>query len=320
MIEVRNVTKKYGNHTAVSDLSFTVEDGLITGFLGPNGAGKSTTMNIMTGYLAPSSGTVLINDVDILEDPEGAKKQIGYLPELPPLYTDMTVDEYLTFVSELKKVPKNERQSQIETIKEMVSLKDVEKRLIKNLSKGYKQRVGFAQALIGFPPIIILDEPMVGLDPKQIIEIRDLIKKLKENHTVILSSHILSEISMVCDKIVIISNGNLVAYDTPEHLTESSKGKTEIRLTAKCDENTLRSIVEAFEGTSIEIKEKEDGLYSDAVITSDADNELIEKIFFAFANASVPLVELHHIESSLEDVFLELTDKNDEVTEEGEEE
>ncbi len=218
MIKVENLVKKYGDHVAVDHLSFEVEKGQIYGFLGPNGAGKSTTMNIMTGYPAASDGLVEINGHDILTEPEAAKKCIGYLPEIPPLYPDMTVWEYLYFVAELKKLPKAERENQIQEVMEMVEIEDVSERLIKNLSKGYRQRVGLAQAIIGYPDIIILDEPMVGLDPKQIIEIRELIKRLSENHTIILSSHILTEVSTICDHIMIISKGKLVASDSPEGL------------------------------------------------------------------------------------------------------
>ena len=218
MIEVKNLVKKYGSHLAVDNLSFTVEQGQIYGFLGPNGAGKSTTMNIMTGYIGATAGEVLINGYDILKEPERAKESIGYLPELPPLYTDMTVMEYLKFVAELKKIPKKAIQGSVDEVIQMVQLEEVKLRLIKNLSKGYKQRVGLAQAIIGFPEIIILDEPMVGLDPKQIIEIRELIRELAENHTVILSSHILAEVREICDHIMIISKGKLVASDTLDNL------------------------------------------------------------------------------------------------------
>lgn len=310
MIEVKNLSKKYGKHQAVSDLSFTVDDGLITGFLGPNGAGKSTTMNIMTGFLAPSTGTVLINGIDILKEPEKAKKLIGYLPEQPPVYMDMTVREYLMFVAELKKVPSKERWSQINKIEDMMSLNEVDSRLIKNLSKGFRQRVGFAQALVGFPPIIILDEPMVGLDPKQIIEIRDLIKQLKVNHTVILSSHILSEINMICDKIMIISGGKLVAYDTPEQLVLAGTKKEEFHITAKGDRNSVSAILSKLPDVSVELTEKEDGQLCDIIVTTDSTEDISEDIFFAFADARVPITELHHITGSLEDIFLELTDKN----------
>ena len=199
MIEVTNLTKQYGDHMAVDHLSFRVEKGQIYGFLGPNGAGKSTTMNIITGYIAPSEGTVTIDGKDIQKEPEEAKKQIGYLPEIPPLYVEMTVEEYLEFAAQLKKIPKAERQAQMRKVMEMTGVEDVKKRLIRNLSKGYRQRVGLAQAMLGDPEVIILDEPSVGLDPKQIIEIRDLIRRLGENHTIILSSHILSEVSAICD-------------------------------------------------------------------------------------------------------------------------
>ena len=240
MIEVKNLVKKYGDHTAVDHLSFTVEKGQIYGFLGPNGAGKSTTMNIMTGYLGATDGEVLINGHDILKEPEAAKKSIGYLPELPPLYMDMTVMEYLKFSAELKKIKKEDREAEIEKALKLVKLADVQDRLIKNLSKGYKQRVGLAQAILGFPEIIILDEPTVGLDPKQIIEIRELIRELAKEHTVILSSHILAEIREVCDYIMIISKGKLVASDTPEHLEELMNGSDTIHIETRAEEETVR--------------------------------------------------------------------------------
>lgn len=213
MIEVQNLVKMYGKHMAVDHLNFTIEKGKIYGFLGPNGAGKSTTMNIMTGYLGATEGKVLINGHDILKEPEEAKKSIGYLPEIPPLYMEMTVLEYLQFAAELKKIPKKDQEGQIRSVIGMTKLGDVKDRLIQNLSKGYKQRVGLAQAILGFPEIIILDEPTVGLDPKQIIEIRELIRRLAKNHTVILSSHILAEVREICDYIMIISNGKLVASE-----------------------------------------------------------------------------------------------------------
>ena len=231
MIEVKNLVKKYGNHLAVDDLSFTVEEGQIYGFLGPNGAGKSTTMNIMTGYIGATSGEVLVNGHDILKKPELAKKCIGYLPEIPPLYVDMTVSEYLSFAAELKKIKKSEIEEAVDEVLELVQLEDVRDRLIKNLSKGYKQRVGLAQAVLGYPEIIILDEPTVGLDPKQIIEIRNLISRLGKNHTIILSSHILSEIQAVCKRVIIINRGEVVADDTAENL--SNKLSTDHSLVAR---------------------------------------------------------------------------------------
>ena len=228
MIEVNNLVKRYGDHTAVDHLSFKIEKGKIYGFLGPNGAGKSTTMNMITGYIASTEGTVSIDGHDILEEPEKAKKCIGYLPEMPPLYFDMTVLEYMNFVADLKKIPKAEKKSMVEEVMDMVKISDMRNRLIKNLSKGYRQRVGLAQAILGYPEVIILDEPTVGLDPKQIIEIRDLIKSLKKKHTVILSSHILSEVSAVCDYVLIISHGKLVASDTPDNLGKLAAGSNNL--------------------------------------------------------------------------------------------
>ena len=231
MIEISHLTKKYGANVAVNDLNLTLESGNIYGFLGPNGAGKSTTMNIITGYIGASSGEVKINGFDINKNPEEAKKCIGYLPEIPPVYGDMKVLEYLQFVAELKKIDKHSRNADIKQVMDLTKLHDVKDRLIKNLSKGYRQRVGLAQALIGMPEIIILDEPTVGLDPKQIIEIRDLIRSLKEKHTVILSSHILQEISAVCDHVFIISKGNLVASDSMEHLESRMSGAQQLEVT-----------------------------------------------------------------------------------------
>ena len=242
MIEVKNLTKRYGKHLAVDNLSFTVEKGQIYGFLGPNGAGKSTTMNIMTGYLGATSGEVLINGHDILREPQEAKKCIGYLPEQPPLYMEMTVWEYLNFAAELKKIPKDEVKKQIEKVVKLTRLEEVQDRLIHNLSKGYKQRVGLAQAILGFPEIIILDEPTVGLDPKQIIEIRELIRTLAKNHTVILSSHILAEVREVCDYVMIIAKGKLVASDTPENLENLMSGTGHVELEAKTSMEKAKAI------------------------------------------------------------------------------
>ena len=233
MIEVSNLVKKYGDHTAVDHLSFQIEKGKIYGFLGPNGAGKSTTMNMITGYIASTEGKVMIDGHDILEEPEAAKKCIGYLPEMPPLYFDMTVLEYMKFAADLKKIPRNQKDKQIKEVMDMVKITDMKDRLIKNLSKGYRQRVGLAQAILGYPEVIILDEPTVGLDPKQIIEIRDLIKGLKQKHTVILSSHILSEVRAVCDYVLIISHGKLVASDTPENLSRYMKESDVLELTVR---------------------------------------------------------------------------------------
>ena len=319
MIEVRNLVKKYGNHLAVDHLNFTVESGQIYGFLGPNGAGKSTTMNIMTGYLGATEGEVLINGHNILEEPEAAKHFIGYLPEMPPLYVDMKVREYLTFVAELKKLPKSEREEQIDKVIDMVKLEDVEERLIRNLSKGYKQRVGLAQAILGFPEIIILDEPTVGLDPKQIIEIRQLIRELAKEHTVILSSHILAEIQEVCDYIMIISKGHLVASDTPENLEKTLSNQRQTELVAKGKMETVQQILESMEGLqNVEITEgKEEGT-TQAVFTSEQGTDSREAMFYAFAEAQCPLLQIVDSQTSLEDVFLELTKGNENQKEEEE--
>ena len=306
MIEVKNLVKKYGDHTAVDHLSFTVEKGQIYGFLGPNGAGKSTTMNIMTGYLGATDGEVLINGHDILKEPQAAKKSIGYLPELPPLYMDMTVMEYLKFSAELKKIKKEDREQEIEKALKLVKLADVQDRLIKNLSKGYKQRVGLAQAILGFPEIIILDEPTVGLDPKQIIEIRELIRELAKEHTVILSSHMLAEIREVCDYIMIISKGKLVASDTPEHLEELMNGSDTIHIETRAEEETVREILSG-------LKDIEDVTYTQeneilkAEVKTKERKDIREVIFSAFAEAKCPLLTLQKTTVSLEEVFLELT-------------
>lgn len=244
MIEVKDLVKRYSKNTAVDHLNFHVQKGQIYGFLGPNGAGKSTTMNMMTGYLAPTEGQILINGYDVAEEPMEARKCIGYLPEIPPLYPDMTVLEYLRFAAELKQVPKNERSTEIERVMDETRIKDMENRLIRHLSKGYKQRVGLAQALLGDPEVLILDEPMVGLDPKQIIEIRELIRGLGQKHTVILSSHILSEISSICDHVLIISNGKLVASDTPENLGSYMKHTDAMELQVRGNKEACEQAIE----------------------------------------------------------------------------
>ena len=244
MIEVKDLVKRYSKNTAVDHLNFHVQKGQIYGFLGPNGAGKSTTMNMMTGYLAPTEGQILINGYDVAEEPMEARKCIGYLPEIPPLYPDMTVLEYLRFAAELKQVPKNERSTEIERVMDETRIKDMENRLIRHLSKGYKQRVGLAQALLGDPEVLILDEPMVGLDPKQIIEIRELIRGLGKKHTVILSSHILSEISSICDHVLIISHGKLVASDTPENLGSYMKHTDAMELQVRGSKEACEQAIE----------------------------------------------------------------------------
>lgn len=307
MIEVKNLTKCYGKHLAVDNLSFTVQEGQIYGFLGPNGAGKSTTMNIMTGYLGATKGEVLINGHDILKEPEEAKSCIGYLPEQPPLYMEMTVLEYLTFAAELKKIPKAERESQILRVMRLTKLDPVKERLIHNLSKGYKQRVGLAQAILGFPEIIILDEPTVGLDPKQIIEIRELIRTLAKKHTIILSSHILAEIREVCDHIMIIAGGHLVASDTPENLENLMSGTGHVALETKASKEQMEVVLKSVPEISSVKYEETDEHTTLAYIESKDGTDLREKLFYTFADARIPLLTLRLNKSSLEDIFLELT-------------
>ena len=243
MIEVKNLVKDYGGCLAVDHLSFTIRDGEIIGFLGPNGAGKSTTMNIMTGYLGATDGEVLIDGKNILEEPDEARRLIGYLPEIPPLYLDMTVLEYLSFAAELKKIPKKDREEAVSKAMELTMLNDVKGRLIKNLSKGYRQRVGLAQAVLGMPPVIILDEPTVGLDPKQILEIRDLIRDLSEKHTILLSSHIMQEVSAVCNEIIIINEGKMIVKDKPENISAHIEQTHELTMEIKGNKELVRSIL-----------------------------------------------------------------------------
>ncbi len=311
MIEVRNLVKKYDNHIAVDHLNFTVEKGKIYGFLGPNGAGKSTTMNMITGYIASTEGEILIDGHNILNEPEEAKKKIGYLPEMPPLYQDMTVMEYLRFAAELKSISREKREENIKEVMSTTKLHDVKNRLIKNLSKGYKQRVGLAQALLGYPEIIILDEPTVGLDPKQIIEIRDLIKSLGKKHTVILSSHILSEVSAVCDYVLIIDHGKLVASDSPENLSKVMSGTNSLELTIKGEQQEIRNALALVENI-------EDLIYHDSIVEGACDfsvkirgnQDVRENIFFALAEAKCPILKMQPSNMSLEEVFLKLTDSN----------
>ena len=308
MIEVKHLTKKYASETAVNDISFTVEPGKIYGFLGPNGAGKSTTMNIITGCLAPTDGQVLINGYDITEEPEDAKRFIGYLPEIPPLYPDFTPLEYLTFVGKAKGLRGAELKSQIDYAIESTCIGEMKNRLIKNLSKGYKQRVGIAQAMLGNPEIVILDEPTVGLDPRQIIYIRSLIKKLGENHTVILSSHILSEISAVCDYVIILSGGKVVASDTLENLSGSVENARITNMTVRAEPETLKGVLSKIDGiTEYEITEtKENGVYN-IKITVEADADIRDELFGAFARLGAPVYKLAPETVSLEEMFLRLT-------------
>nr|WP_305146626.1 ABC transporter ATP-binding protein [Anaerovorax odorimutans] len=301
------MVKKYGSHTAVDNLNFSIDKGRIYGFLGPNGAGKSTTMNIITGYLAATEGEVTVNGFDILKEPEKFKKSVGYLPEMPPVYTDMTVREYLAFAAELKGIPKGERKVQIEVIMGRIKLTQVADRLIGNLSKGYRQRVGLAQAILGFPETIILDEPMVGLDPQQIIEIRQLIRSLAKNHTVILSSHILAEVRELCDYILIISKGKLVAQDTPEHLERLLCDTGTIKLEVRGAAEQIKEVLLRMKKMKdYRLSKKEEQLFL-VTVTPGKGADIREALFLAFAGAQLPLLSLYEEKGTLEDVYLKLT-------------
>lgn len=307
MIEVSHLTKRYGSHLALDDLSFTIPEGQIYGLLGPNGAGKSTTMNILTGCLAATSGRVRIDGVDIFEDPMAAKKHLGYLPELPPLYMDRTPEEYLRFVARAKGI--GEVRGELERVMALTQITDVKDRLIRNLSKGYRQRVGIAQAILGDPDIIILDEPTVGLDPRQITEIRELIQKLGENKTVILSSHILSEVQAVCDSILILSRGKLVACDTPDNLERLLTGGTALELEADTQPERLESLLGNLPGvTGLAVGEMA-GKHAWARLETEKENleNLSKAVFFRFCDERLPLLRLTPAKASLEDIFLELT-------------
>ena len=313
MIAVEHLTKCYGDFMAVSDLSFEIDEGHVYGFLGPNGAGKSTTMNIMTGCLSATEGHVRINGYDILEEPERAKKTIGYLPEQPPLYMNETPAEYLKFVGEAKGLKGLELKKQIEDVAGQTKIDHVMDRLISNLSKGYRQRVGIAQALLGSPQVIILDEPTVGLDPIQIIEIRDLIRQLGEDHTVILSSHILSEVQAICEKVLIISQGKLVAFDKPENLEKLLLASNGITFTAEASKEEIDEILpEISRITEWDVKTQEDGLTAVSVRTgSENVKEISRELFFAFADKKKAILEMSSKKANLEDVFIELTEGDD---------
>ena len=306
MIEAIGLVKQYGDHVAVDHLNFTVEKGQILGFLGPNGAGKSTTMNMLTGYISATEGTILVNGYDMLEEPELAKKSIGYLPEQPPVYPDMTVEEYLQFVTELKKVPRKERESEVDRVIGMTQLEPMRTRLIQHLSKGYRQRVGIAQALVGNPEVIILDEPTVGLDPKQIIEIRDLMKSLAKEHTVLLSSHIMQEISAVCDHIMIISHGKLVLSGTPEELQQKANQGENLELEVIGARAQVMGVLDSVSGVT-EIEELASEQENQVAVRLKSTEDIREALFFAFAKANLPIVKLVRNTKTLEDIFLEAT-------------
>ncbi len=308
MIEVKNLVKRYGNQTAVDDLSFTVEKGQVLGFLGPNGAGKSTTMNIITGYISATDGSVTVNGLDVFDEPEEVKKMIGYLPEFPPLYPDMTVREYLDFVADIKKVKKSEKSQMITDIMDSTKITQMADRLIKHLSKGYKQRVGIAQAIMGYPEVIILDEPTVGLDPKQIIEIRDLIRELSKNHTVILSSHIMQEVSAVCDIIMIIDKGKLILSDKPENLSERIGATGAMRLSVKGSNDDVIAVVNKIERiTKVEERTQSEEGVVDLTLYFGEKDDIREEVFFAMSESKTPILEMQTIRMSLEDIFLKVT-------------
>ena len=311
MIKVRNLTKKYGNHLAVNGISFDIKPGKIYGLLGPNGAGKSTTMNILTGCLAATSGEVKVDGHDIFDEPLEAKRHIGYLPEQPPVYGEMTPKEYLTFVAEAKGVPFEKSLRHVKEVMQLTQIYDVRNRLIRNLSKGYRQRVGIAQAMIGEPDVIILDEPTVGLDPAQIIEIRNLIRKLGSIKTVIISSHILAEISAVCDHVIIISHGNIVANDTLENLEASAGKNNALTLKIKGDKARAEKLISSVSGV-VSAEYSENGGIVSASLIAEEGADIREAIFNAFASAKMPILDMHTNETTLEDIFLGLAYGSDE--------
>ena len=307
-MEVRHAVKRSCNRLAVDHLSFTLPDGQIFGFLGPNGAGKSTTMNLMTGYLGPTSGEILVDGFSVTKEPEKAKRCIGYLPELPPLYMDMTVEEYLRFAAQLKKVPKSEREAQVDRVAGMTGVDQVLGRLIRNLSKGYRQRVGLAQALLGFPKVLILDEPTVGLDPKQILEMRTLIRQLAQEHTVILSSHILSEVQEVCDHLLIIHHGKKVAAGEPAELERSLSGNPALEIVVRGEGEAVQSQLALLSGiTSLTQHDCPEANCCAFRLESTPDQDLREAVFQTCARQGLPLLELRRDTLTLEDIFLKLT-------------
>ena len=307
MIEVKHVTKKYGKAVAVEDISFSIKEGEIVGLLGPNGAGKSTTMNMLTGFIEQTEGEIIIDGYDMLKKPKKAKKEIGYMPEGVPLYTDLTVREFVQYMTEIKQVDKKNRKEKVDQIIEQTGLKEVEKKLIKNLSRGYKQRVSMAGALVGTPKILILDEPTVGLDPKQITEIRNLIKELGKTHTVILSSHILSEVSQICNKVIIINKGKIIAIDTPENLENKVSNNNCVYVTVEDPENKVNNMKDKIKDIQkLElITENEDGT-KQYMIEAQGDIDLRKTIFSEFAKENITIFELKKADSTLEDAFMKL--------------
>lgn len=319
MVEVINLTKKYGNKIGVKNISFTAEKGEILGFLGPNGAGKSTTMNVITGYRPPTEGKVLIGGYDIAEKPLEAKKRLGYLPEIPPLYPELKVKSYLKFICDLKGYSRQKRESHINEIMDLVKITDVKDRLIKNLSKGYRQRVGLAQALVSSPDVLIMDEPTVGLDPKQIQEMRSLIKSLGKEHTIILSSHILAEVSMICDKVIIIKKGEIAAIDTPENLAKNMAAAECFQAKIKGPGERIADIIRGIDGVK-SVKQSQDksdisaGLFN-YLIENTKSVDVRTPLFFKMAELGYPIHEIKSVAVNLEDIFLQLTSEENEITE-----
>lgn len=308
MIEVKNLVKRYSGRNVVDNLSFTVEKGQIVGFLGPNGAGKSTTMNIITGYISATEGTVTVNGYDVVEEPEKAKACIGYLPEQPPLYPDMLVSEYLGFVCDLKKVKKADKDAVLSRVMHLARITDVSGRLIKHLSKGYKQRVGLAGAMIGDPEVLILDEPTVGLDPKQILEMRDLIRELSKKHTILLSSHIMQEVSAVCNQIMIINNGRLVVADRPEEIPKHIEQKNEITMLIKGNKELIKSILEPVEYVErISVSDTAENEIYQVELASPVEHDVRETVFYALADARCAILEMNSKVPTLEEAFIRLT-------------
>ena len=316
MIEVKNVTKKYGSTVAVNNISFNVNDGEVVGFLGPNGAGKSTTMNMITGFIEPTSGQIIVNGNDISKRTKKAKKDIGYMPENVPLYYELTPKEFVTYMAELKMVKRNVRKQEVQEVLKEVGLEEVQNKLIRNLSRGYKQRVSMAGALIGNPDVIILDEPTVGLDPKQITEIRSLIKKLGQKHTVILSTHILSEVSQICERVIIINKGKIIAIDSPENLEKATKEKNSISITVEDPKDNMKNLKEKIkEIETIELKKDNNDGTKQYVITSSADVDLRKKLFEVLPKEEIVIFELKKTETTLEDAFIKLIDNSKETKE-----
>jgi ABC-2 type transport system ATP-binding protein len=314
VIQIENVTKRFGSHVALDNLNFTVNKGEVIGFLGPNGAGKSTTMNIITGYISASEGSVKVDGVDILENPEKVKSKIGYLPEIPPLYMDMTVMEYLRFVSKLKNVKRDSIDPSLQRIMNLVKVNHVQDRLIKNLSKGYKQRVGLAQALIGDPEVLILDEPTVGLDPKEIIEIRNLIKSIGKEHTIILSSHILSEVSAVCDRVLIMSKGRLVATGTPDELSKKLSLGNKLLLRVRGSKSSVVDAIKEIEDVHLV---REQGVREpetvDVLVEAKDEIDIREKLFNKLSQKGYPILMMKNMDLTLEDIFLQVTNADKEA-------